>query len=99
LLTDQKDVLELAIKYSPWLIWLPLVGFSSYWLDGVFIGLQASAQMRNSMLLSALIIFIPVWYMTQSMENHGLWLAFYAFLLARSIFMLPEFFKMLKANQ
>lgn len=99
LLTDQKDVLELAIKYSPWLIWLPLVGFSSYWLDGVFIGLQASAQMRNSMLLSALIIFIPVWYMTQSMENHGLWLAFYAFLLARTIFMLPEFFKMLKANQ
>ena len=99
LLTDQKDVLELAIKYSPWLIWLPLIGFSSYWLDGVFIGLQASAKMRNSMLLSALIVFIPVWYMTQSMGNHGLWLAFYAFLLARTVFMLPGFFRMLKTNQ
>lgn len=99
LLTDQQDVLELAVEYRPWLIWLPLVGYSSYWLDGVFIGLQASDKMRNSMVLSVLIVFMPVWYMTQSMGNHGLWLAFYAFLLARSIFMLPEFFKMLKVNQ
>lgn len=98
LLTDQEDVLVLAIKYSPWLIWLPLVGFSSYWLDGVFIGMQASAQMRNSMLLAALIIFFPIWYLTKEMGNNGLWLAFYSFLLARSVFMLPMFRKIIISN-
>jgi MATE family multidrug resistance protein len=99
LLTNQQDVLALAIEYSPWLIWLPLIGCSSYWLDGIFIGVQASAQMRNSMLLAALVVFLPVWFLTQSLANHGLWLAFYSFLLARSLFMLPAFLTILNKHQ
>lgn len=99
LLTDQPKVLAMAIEYSPWLIWLPLIGCSSYWLDGVFIGMQASAQMRNAMILAALVIFLPVWFLTQELENHGLWLAFYAFLLARSLFMVPSFLTILNKHQ
>lgn len=99
LLTDQPEVLAMAIEYSPWLIWLPLIGCSSYWLDGVFIGMQASAQMRNAMILAALVIFLPVWFLTQELANHGLWLAFYAFLLARSLFMVPSFLTILNKHQ
>ena len=99
LLTDQSEVLAMAIEYSPWLIWLPLIGCSSYWLDGVFIGMQASLQMRNAMILAALVIFLPVWFLTQELENHGLWLAFYAFLLARSLFMVPSFLTILNKHQ
>jgi MATE family multidrug resistance protein len=99
LLTNQQDVLAVAIEYSPWLIWLPLIGCSSYWLDGIFIGMQASAQMRNSMVLAALIIFFPVWFLTQPLANHGLWIAFYSFLLARSVFMLPAFLTILNKHQ
>ncbi len=99
LLTDQADVLAMALEYSPWLIWLPLIGCSSYWLDGIFIGMQAGAQMRNSMLLAALVIFLPVWFLTQGFGNHGLWMAFYAFLLARSVFMLPAFLSILNKHQ
>lgn len=99
LLTDQPEVLAMAIEYSPWLIWLPLIGCSSYWLDGVFIGMQASAQMRNAMILAALVIFLPVWFLTQELGNHGLWLAFYAFLLARSLFMVPSFLTILNKHQ
>ncbi len=99
LLTDQQDVLALAIEYSPWLIFLPLIGCSSYWLDGIFIGMQASASMRNSMVLAAFIVFLPVWFLTQGFGNHGLWFAFYAFLLARSLFMLPVFLTMLNNHQ
>jgi MATE family multidrug resistance protein len=87
------------MEYSLWLIWLPLIGCSSYWLDGVFIGMQASAQMRNSMLLAAFTVFLPVWFLTQELANHGLWLAFYSFLLARSIFMLPAFLSILNKHQ
>jgi MATE family multidrug resistance protein len=99
LLTNQQDVLAMAMEYSLWLIWLPLIGCSSYWLDGVFIGMQASAQMRNSMLLAACTVFLPVWFLTQELANHGLWLAFYSFLLARSIFMLPAFLSILNKHQ
>jgi MATE family multidrug resistance protein len=99
LLTNQSDVLALVIEYSPWLIFLPLIGCSSYWLDGIFIGMQASAQMRNSMLLAALVVFLPVWFLTQGLGNNGLWTAFYAFLLARSAFMLPAFLTILNKHQ
>lgn len=99
LLTSQQDVLVMAIEYSPWLIWLPLIGCSSYWLDGIFIGMQASAQMRNAMLLAAMVVFLPVWFLTQGLANHGLWLAFYSFLLARSLFMLPAFLTILNKHQ
>lgn len=99
LLTDQQDVLFAAMEYSPWLIWLPLIGCASYWLDGIFIGMQASASMRNSMILAAAVIFLPVWFLTQGLGNHGLWLAFYAFLLARSLFMLPAFLTILNKHQ
>lgn len=99
LLTNQTDVLALAIEFSPWLIWLPLIGCSSYWLDGIFIGMQACASMRNSMLLAALVIFLPVWFLTKGFGNHGLWFAFYAFLLARSAFMLPVFLTFLNKHQ
>ena len=99
LLTDQPEVLAMANEYSPWLIWLPVIGCSSYWLDGVFIGMQASAQMRNAMILATLVIFLPVWFLTQELANHGLWLAFYAFLLARSLFMVPSFLTILNKHQ
>ncbi len=99
LLTDQEEILTMAIEYSSWLIWLPLIGCSSYWLDGVFVGLQASAQMRNSMLLAAFVVFLPVWFLTQEQGNHGLWLALYSFLLARSVFMLPAFLSTLNKHQ
>ena len=99
LLTDQEEVLALAIEYSPWLIFLPLIGCSSYWLDGIFIGMQATAQMRNSMLFAALVVFLPVWFLTQGLGNNGLWLAFYAFLLARSAFMVPAFLTILNNHQ
>lgn len=99
LLTDQKNVLIMAKEYSLWLIWLPLIGCSSYWLDGIFIGMQASAHMRNSMILAVLLVFLPTWYVTQGWGNHGLWAAFYAFLFARSIFMMPAFISIIKKTR
>jgi MATE family multidrug resistance protein len=41
------------------------------------------------MLLSAFAIFLPFFYLTQRLElgNHGLWLAFIAFMAARGLSM------------
>ena len=98
-LTDIAPVRALANEYLVWLICLPLVGFSSYWLDGVFIGSQGTRAMKYSMLASALLIFLPVWFLTQAFTNHGLWFSFYAFLLARSVFLIPSFLTILNKHQ
>lgn len=85
LITNIPEVIETANLYLPWLIVLPLVAHWSYFFDGVFIGLSASKAMRNTMAWATLGVFIPVWWLTQPLENHGLWFALVCFMGARGI--------------
>lgn len=83
-LTDISAVQTVAISYLPWLIIICAIGWVTFLMDGVYIGLTRSREMRNSMLLSALTFFV-VWWFAQSMANHGLWLAFLCFMLMRGL--------------
>ncbi|MCI0510922.1 MATE family multidrug resistance protein [Chromohalobacter marismortui] len=83
LLTDLPDVRATARDYLPWMIVMPAIAVWSYLLDGVFIGATATREMRDTILL-ALAVYLPVWWLTQPLGNHGLWLAFTAFTLVRS---------------
>lgn len=90
LLTDLPDVIATALRYLPWVIALPLLGHWSYYFDGVYIGLGWTHAMRDTMLISAIGVFLPAWacgqwLLTKENANHGLWLALSAFLLARGI--------------
>lgn len=84
-ITDIPEVINTAIDYLPWLILLPLIGHWSYWFDGVFIGLSLSKGMRNTMILAAVVGFVPLWWLGLPLQNHGLWLALSGFLLMRAI--------------
>nr|WP_163501728.1 MATE family efflux transporter [Halomonas socia] len=83
LLTDLPEVRASAAQYLPWMIVMPLLAVWSYLLDGVFIGATASREMRNSIFIG-LAVYLPLWWLTQGLGNHGLWLAFTAFTLVRS---------------
>jgi MATE family multidrug resistance protein len=84
-LTSINSVRELMREYFPWLIVLPLLAAPSYLLDGIFIGSAETRYMMYTMLLCLLGVFLPLWYLTACWQNHGLWLAFSAFNLARGI--------------
>ena len=85
LLTSIPEVNATANTYLVWLIIMPLVSVWSYLLDGLFIGTTRSKEMRNTMLFSTFICFLPAWYLLQPLANHGLWLALLLFLAARGI--------------
>lgn len=86
LLTNQTEVLTVVKEYTFWIILIPIVSVASFIWDGIFIGLTASKQMRNSMLISVFIVFFPTWYLlSPSYQNHALWFAFILFLLARGV--------------
>lgn len=82
--TDIPAVRETAITYLPYLAALPLVAVWSYLLDGLFIGATRAREMRNAMLL-AVLISLPLGWLLRGMGNHGLWLAFLAFMLLRGL--------------
>lgn len=85
LLTSVESIREIASAYLPWMAWMPLVAVWSYLLDGLFIGATRARAMRNAMLLAVLFIYVPAAWLLQDAGNHGLWLGFYLFMLARGV--------------
>lgn len=88
LLTTVESVRAEAKLYLPWLIALPVLGIWSFMLDGIFIGTTSVKQMQNTMIISVLGIFFPLWFITQGLGNHGLWLSLSVFFVARAVTLL-----------
>lgn len=88
LLTSQGPVLEILHLLNWWLIFLPIIGFACFWLDGIYVGLAAVSEMKNSIIFALFFIFLPGVYVFSFWDMHGLWLAMYAFLLSRAIWQL-----------
>ena len=95
LFTNQEDVIEVALEYLPWLMILPLTGFSSFIWDGIYIGATASRLMRNTMLMATMIFFALFFTLKEGLGNHSLWLAMNCFMLGRGVFQ-TFFYKQLK---
>jgi MATE family multidrug resistance protein len=86
LYTDKIDIINLASVYFLWTLIAPISNSICYIWDGVFIGATATKPMRNSMLISLMIFFLPVYYLTvDSLGNDALWLAMITFMLARGV--------------
>lgn len=84
-LTDLDDVREVSLRYLPWLVVSPIISVWSFLYDGVFVGATRAREMRDIMLISAILVFLPAWYLLQGLGNDGLWLAFTLFMASRGI--------------
>lgn len=82
--TDKIEVIELAMKYFIWTLLAPFINSIAFIWDGMFIGATETKIMRNSVLISTLVFFLPVFYLTKGwIGNHGLWLAMISFMFLR----------------
>lgn len=84
--TDKNHLIDLAMVYFTWTIFAPLInGFCFIW-DGIFIGATATKAMRNTMLVSTFVIFLPVFLLTRGIiGNHSLWFAMTLFMITRGV--------------
>lgn len=87
LLTGIEEVRTTAWQYLPWLWLLPFAAVWGFLLDGVFIGATRTRDMQNTMLFSALGVFLPVWWLSTDWGNHGLWFSLICLMLARALSM------------
>jgi len=93
LMTDIDSVMAIALDYLPWVWVLPLIAVGSYLLDGVLIGTTQTRAMQQIMLITVLLVFLPLWWLTQSQGNTGLWLSFTLAFVARGLAGLYYFMK------
>lgn len=94
--TDLPEVVEVAQSYYGWLVVFPLLSMAAYHLDGVFLGWGRADVMQISMLVSAVGVFFPVWWLGEG--NSGLWMAFIAFNVSRGV-LLASFLGLKLRNQ
>ena len=74
LMTDIAPVRETAYLYLPWMMVSPVISVWCFLLDGIFIGATRGRELRNGMLFSTFIVYLPCWYLLGGLGNHGLWL-------------------------
>jgi len=61
--TDNQEVIQSIQPYLVWVYLIPVLTFGAFIWDGIFIGVTASASMRNAMLISAFLIFLPAYFL------------------------------------
>ncbi len=88
ILTNNREILSLAARYYGWVVVLPVTSLAAFIWDGVYVGVTASRAMRNTMIVSALLVFLPAFYLLFPLYgNHGLWLALQLFMVSRGLSM------------
>ena len=79
------EVQSAGRTFLPYMIAAPLVGVASWMLDGIFIGATRTKDMRNMMIISALVYFACVFPLMAAFGNHGLWLGLLLSFVVRGI--------------
>ena len=88
LISDQPGIVEQARPYHVYLALIPLITFAAFIWDGIYIGATAARAIRNTMMISALLVFLPASLLLMPpFGNHGLWIAFLLFMVARGLSM------------
>ncbi|MFN3523411.1 MAG: MATE family efflux transporter [Phenylobacterium sp.] len=77
------QVVAATAAYAAWAVALPLCGVVSFVFDGVYIGASWTRAMLVGMA-AALAVFVVLLILTRPLGNHGLWLSFTLFFLARA---------------
>jgi MATE family multidrug resistance protein len=84
LLTPEGALRNAAMDYMPWVIVSPLIVVIGFQLDGIFIGATRVREMRNSMIVTAMVFIPASLTLAERFGNHGLWAAFSLYFLMRA---------------
>ncbi len=88
LISDQPGIVEQARPYYIYMILIPVITFAAFLWDGIYIGATAAKEIRNTMIIASILVFLPAWFILMPLYgNHGLWIAFLLFMVARGLSM------------
>lgn len=98
-MTSDAAVIEMADRFAPWLIFMPVVGCMAFTWDGIYIGATQARPLRDSMLLSV-VVFFAAYFIYVAVAGdlsdpqalgiaslHGLFLGYMAHLLVRAVYL------------
>ena len=85
LLSDSPEVVAVALRWVPYIAFVPLLGFAAFLWDGVFVGATYARGLRTSMLVASALFFGFYYLMRASWGVAALWISFDLYLAARGL--------------
>ena len=85
LLSNDATVIQASADYFLWAVSIPLAGFIAFTADGICIGVTRTRLMLISVAIASAVYFAVYITAFPTLHNHGLWLAFVAYLVVRGI--------------
>lgn len=83
--TNDIEIIARANEFSHWIMFLPLISFTAFVWDGIYLGATAAKEQRNATLISALLFLILFFSFRERIGNHALLLAQLSFFALRGI--------------
>lgn len=84
-MTTAPDVRVQAKIFLVYMVLAPVLAWPSAMLDGIFIGATRTADMRNMMLVTAVIYLLAALPLMSAFGNHGLWVALLMSFIVRAV--------------
>ncbi len=88
LLTDIPEVRVAANDLLHFAVIYVLLSFAAFQLDGIYIGVSRTRQMRNAAFQSAAVYLLAWWLLTERFGVDGLWWAMIIYVVARAVALL-----------
>lgn len=85
LLTSDTAIITASGSFTMWAAAVPLISYAAFVMDGVFIGFTHTRFMLIAVAIAMVVFFTVYFSIFHLLGNHGLWLAFNAYLLTRSL--------------
>lgn len=85
ILTDKGNVINAANDYLPWVVAIPICGFSAFLWDGIMVGATMAKGMVCAMIFATVSFFLLYNLLITNQGNDGLWIAFLTYLSMRGI--------------
>jgi MATE family multidrug resistance protein len=86
LYTNQENIIKTAMTFIVWIIISPIINSISFIWDGIYFGRTETKKMLSSMIISVLLVFIPIYYLTNDiLGNHAIWFSLTSFMFARGL--------------
>ncbi|ADM09402.1 multidrug efflux pump, MATE family protein [Parvularcula bermudensis HTCC2503] len=79
-----EPVRHAAAAYYGWVAFSPIWLAPAFYLDGLYVGASRGRELRDSVLFAVFLYVIGIMLLRPFAGNHGLWMAFSVFLLARA---------------
>ena len=75
LYTNDAEIINRAKEFAHWIMLLPIISFTAFVWDGIYLGATAAKEQRNATLVSAFVFFLIFFTFKAKLGNHALLIA------------------------